>query len=81
MSEELSEQEKLLRQRFFVAGLVRLSGVFILMFGFLILMERFDWIQGSGARITGALISVIGLFQTLVFPRLLLRAFRSPKDK
>ena len=45
------------------------------------LMERFDWIQGSGARITGALISVIGLFQTLVFPRLLLRAFRSPKDK
>lgn len=71
--------EKVTRQRFFAIGIIRLAGVFVLMFGFLILMQRFSWVQGEKAKIMGVIVSTVGMIQTIVIPRLMLRAFRSPK--
>ncbi|MDX3908343.1 MAG: hypothetical protein QHC67_00775 [Sphingobium sp.] len=66
------------RQRLLFINLFRLSGVFILMFGFLIMMQRFGWVQGRDAKILGAIIATVGLLQTIVIPRVLLRAWRTP---
>ena len=65
-------------QRLMVINLFRLSGVFILMFGFLIMMQRFSWVQGQNAKVMGAIIATVGMVQTIVVPRMLLRAWRTP---
>lgn len=64
------------RQRHFAIGLFRLSGAFIVMFGFLAIMQRFTWVQGDKAKVFGAIMVVTGLFQFVVVPRLLLALFR-----
>ncbi|WP_088184277.1 hypothetical protein [Sphingobium sp. Z007] len=64
------------RQRHFAIGLFRLSGAFIVMFGFLAIMQRFAWVQGNNAKAFGAIMVVTGLFQFIVVPRLLLALFR-----
>ena len=81
MTDDLStpppvDPEKIARQRFFAIGLFRLSGAFIVMFGFLILMQRFGWVQGTKAKAMGGIFVVVGLFQFIVVPRLLLALFR-----
>lgn len=70
------DPEKIARQRFFAIGLFRLSGAVIVMFGFLILMQRFGWVQGGKAKAMGAIFVIVGLFQFVVVPRLLLSIFR-----
>ncbi|MGV3770139.1 MAG: hypothetical protein ACO1NM_08940 [Sphingobium phenoxybenzoativorans] len=69
------------RARFLAINLFRLSGVFIVMFGFLIMMERFGWVQGEKAKIMGAIIATVGMFQTIIVPRILLRAWRTPPSE
>lgn len=64
------------RQRHFAIGLFRLSGAFIVMFGFLAIMQRFSWVQGDKAKAFGAIMVVTGLFQFIIVPRLLLALFR-----
>ncbi|NML10957.1 hypothetical protein HHL08_12515 [Sphingobium sp. AR-3-1] len=64
------------RQRHFAIGLFRLSGAFIVMFGFVAIMQRFSWVQGNSAKAFGAIMVVTGLFQFIVVPRLLLALFR-----
>lgn len=66
------------RQRHFAIGLFRLSGAFIVAFGFLVLMQRFDWVQGSKAKALGAILVLVGLFQYVIVPRLLSALFRTP---
>ena len=66
------------RQRYVIIGLFRLSGVFILMFGFLIMMQRFGWVEGQKAKIMGAIVATVGFAQTVVVPRILTRAWRTP---
>lgn len=65
------------RQRHFAIGLFRLSGAFIVMFGFLAIMQRFSWVQGDKAKAFGAIMVVTGLVQFIVVPRLLLAMFRT----
>ncbi|WP_443971766.1 hypothetical protein [Sphingobium sp. CR28] len=67
------------RTRFFAISLFRLSGVFILLFGVLIMLQHFDWVQGDKAKWMGFMISCVGFIQTIVVPRLLLRAWASPR--
>ncbi len=74
------DHEKVARQRFFAIGIIRLAGVFVLMFGFLILMQRFSWVQGEKAKWMGVIVSTVGIVQTIIIPRLLIRAFRSPRS-
>jgi len=72
------DPEKVARQRFFALGLFRLSGALIVAFGFLILMQRFSWVQGGKAKAMGAIFVLVGLFQFIIVPRLLLMLFRKP---
>jgi len=72
------DPNKAARERLLFINLFRLSGVFILMFGFLIMMQRFSWVQGKEAKIMGAIIATAGMAQTIVIPRMLLRAWRTP---
>lgn len=73
-----ADSEKVARQRFFALGLFRLSGAIIVMFGFLILMQRFDWVQGGKAKAMGAIFVMVGLFQFVIVPRVLLSLFHRP---
>lgn len=65
------------RQRHFAIGLFRLTGAVLVMFGFLILMQRFSWVQGDKAKAMGIIFVVVGLFQFIAVPRLLLALFRT----
>lgn len=75
---DTAAKEAAARQRFVAIGLFRLSGVALVMFGFLIMMQRFAWVQGMDAKLMGACFATLGMVQTIVVPRLLLRAWRTP---
>lgn len=72
---------KAARQRHLVIGLFRLSGAFIVMFGFLILMQRFAWVQGGKAKAMGMIVTLVGLVQFVIVPRVLIHAFSTPSDR
>ncbi|MBJ7443832.1 MAG: hypothetical protein JHD32_05860 [Sphingobium sp.] len=73
------DPEKVARQRHFAIGLFRLSGAFIVMFGFLAIMQRFTWVQGDKAKAFGAIMVIVGLFQFMIVPRLMLALFKRTK--
>lgn len=81
MTDPIIDPEKAARQRHFIIGLFRLSGAFVVMFGFLIMMQRFGWVHGTKAKTMGAIIAFAGLFQFLIVPRMLIRAFRTPPEQ
>ena len=60
----------------FALGLFRLSGAFLVMFGFLAIMQRFSWVQGDKAKAFGLIMVVAGLFQFIIVPRLMLALFK-----
>ncbi|WP_434403618.1 hypothetical protein [Sphingobium sp. DN12] len=70
------DPEKIARQRHFALGLFRLSGAFLVMFGFLAIMQRFAWVQGDKAKAFGLIMVVAGLFQFIIVPRLMLALFK-----
>ncbi|CAM5468329.1 hypothetical protein ACFSUK_24800 [Sphingobium scionense] len=70
------DPEKIARQRHFAIGLFRLSGAFLVMFGFLAIMQRFSWVQGDKAKAFGIIMVIVGLFQFVVVPRLMLALFK-----
>lgn len=70
------DPEKIARQRHFAIGLFRLSGAFLVMFGFLAIMQRFAWVQGDKAKAFGIIMVLAGLFQFVVVPRLMLALFK-----
>ncbi|WHO38659.1 hypothetical protein PMI04_019310 [Sphingobium sp. AP49] len=70
------DPEKIARQRHFAIGLFRLSGAFLVMFGFLAIMQRFSWVQGDKAKAFGIIMVLVGLFQFVVVPRLMLALFK-----
>ena len=78
--DEQAAREAAARQRFFAIGLFRLSGVFILMFGFLIMLQKFAFVSGDKAKVMGAIIATVGMFQTIIVPRILARAWRTPPE-
>jgi len=70
------DPEKIARQRHFAIGLFRLSGAFLVMFGFLAIMQRFSWVQGDKAKAFGIIMVIVGLFQFIIVPRLMLALFK-----
>lgn len=80
-SAEASRRAASAKQRFFAIGLFRLSGVFILMVGIAISMQRFGWVQGDKARWMGLIVSTVGMLQFLIVPRLLARAWATPRTE
>lgn len=75
---ESEAREQAAKQRFIALSLFRLSGILILGFGFLVMLEHFDFVAGQKAKIMGAIIASAGMFQTIVVPRILARAWRTP---
>ncbi len=71
-------RDRAAKQRFIAINLFRLSGIAILMFGFLIMTQKFGFVSGQKAKLMGAIIASVGMFQTVVVPRLLGRAWRTP---
>ena len=69
------------RSRFLAIGLIRLTGVFILMFGILVTLGRIGGLHGDAAKWLGLAISALGLVQTSVVPLWLARLWASPKDR
>ncbi|HEX7872003.1 MAG TPA: hypothetical protein VF475_03770 [Sphingobium sp.] len=69
------------RERFFAIGFFRLTGALILVFGIAIAQQHFSWVSGEKARMMGMIVVCVGFFQMVVIPRLLLRAFATPKQK
>ena len=76
---EVLAREKAARQRFLAISLFRLSGALILAFGLAIAMEHFSWVMGQKARIMGVIVATMGFIQMMLVPRLLLRAWASPR--
>ncbi len=76
--EQRAAREAAAKQRFVILNLFRLSGIIILSFGFLIMMQRFGFVQGQKAKIMGAIIATVGLIQAMFVPRYLGRAWRTP---
>jgi hypothetical protein len=70
------DPDKVARQRHFAISLFRLTGAFLVMFGFLAIMQRFSWVQGTKAKAFGTIMVLTGLFQFVLVPRLLLALFR-----
>lgn len=77
---EKAAREAAARQRFLALNLFRLSGIAVLMFGLLIAMQKFGFVSGQKAKIMGAIIASVGMFQTIVVPRILARAWRTPPE-
>ena len=63
------DPEKIARQRHFAIGLFR----------FLAIMQRFTWVQGDKAKAFGAIMVIVGLFQFVIVPRLMLALFKRTK--
>ncbi|HEX5535575.1 MAG TPA: hypothetical protein VFX27_00165 [Sphingobium sp.] len=78
MDPERESRETAAKQRFLILNLFRLSGIAILMAGFLIMTEKFGFVAGQKAKVMGAIIASVGMFQTIVVPRILGRAWRTP---
>jgi len=78
--EDRAAREAAAKQRFFALNLFRLSGVAIVMFGFAIMLGKFGFVEGQKAKIMGAIIACVGMFQTLMVPRILSRAWRTPEE-
>jgi hypothetical protein len=72
-------KERAARQRFFAIGLFRLSGALILVFGIAISQQHFGWVMGQKAKIMGMIVATVGFIQMMVIPRMLIRAFVTPK--
>jgi len=80
-SPEAQAREAAAKQRFIALNLFRLSGIAIVMFGFLIMAQKFSFVAGQKAKIMGAIIATVGLFQAMVVPRILGRAWRTPPEQ
>ncbi len=79
--EAAARRAALAKQRFFIIGLFRLSGALIVLFGMAISLQRFGWVQGDKAKWLGLIVSCVGFFQFALVPRMLARAFATPRQK
>ncbi len=79
--EQAERRAALARQRFWIISLFRLSGAIVLLFGMAISLQRFGWVQGEKAKWMGLIVSVVGFFQFILVPRMLIRAFATPRAK
>lgn len=80
IDEQAAAREAAAKQRFIALNFFRLSGVAIVAFGFLIMAQKFGFVTGQKAKIMGAIIACVGLFQAMIVPRILGRAWRTPSE-
>jgi hypothetical protein len=68
------QQEELARKRFTVLTLLRLSGVVLMLLGMGIIASQA--IQPSD--VIGGILFVVGMLDSLILPRILIRKWRTP---
>ncbi len=78
--QDRAAREAAAKQRFFALGIVRLAGIPLIVFGFLLLMQRVSFLPPDKAKVAGIIFTVVGLFQSIMVPRMLTRAWRTPKQ-
>lgn len=72
--------EALAKKRFFAINLMRVMGVVFLMAGFILIAGRWELAGQPTDRYLGIALVLIGAFDFAVFPLLLARRWRSPRD-
>lgn len=72
--------EALAKKRYFAIGLMRIIGALFIMTGFLLIAGRWDLMGQPTDRYVGIAAVLIGAFDFAVFPLLLARRWRSPKE-
>jgi uncharacterized membrane protein YcjF (UPF0283 family) len=79
--EAVARRASAAKQRHFAIGLFRLSGALIVTFGIAISLHRFDWVQGDKAKWLGLIVSIVGMLQFVIVPRMLARAWATPRPR
>ena len=72
--------EALAKKRYFAINLMRIMGAFFVMAGFLLIAGRWEIAGMPTDRYIGVAVVLIGAFDFAVFPMLLARRWRSPKQ-
>jgi drug/metabolite transporter (DMT)-like permease len=72
--------EALAKKRFFAINLMRVMGIAFLMAGFILIAGRWELAGQPTDRYLGIALVLIGAFDFAVFPLLLARRWRSPRD-
>ncbi|WP_077148451.1 hypothetical protein [Sphingopyxis sp. KK2] len=72
--------EALAKKRYFAINLMRIMGAFFVMAGFLLIAGRWGIAGMPTDRYIGIAVVLIGAFDFAVFPLLLARRWRSPKE-
>ncbi len=73
-------QEALAKQRHFVIAIMRFSGVALVMLGIAAMVGRVPGLEGDTGRYAGFAISLVGLLDFAVVPRLMARRWASPRE-
>ena len=68
------------KQRHFAMALIRFTGVGLVMLGIAAMVGRLPGLEGDVGRYVGFGISIIGLLDFAVVPRLMARRWASPRD-
>jgi drug/metabolite transporter (DMT)-like permease len=72
--------DTLAKKRFFALTLLRIVGALFIMAGFVLVAGRWEWMGQPTDRMIGIAVVLIGAFDFAVFPLLLARRWRSPKQ-
>ncbi len=72
--------DALVKKRYFAINLMRIMGAFFVMAGFLLIAGRWEIAGMPTDRYIGVAVVLIGAFDFAVFPMLLARRWRSPKQ-
>jgi drug/metabolite transporter (DMT)-like permease len=72
--------EALAKKRFFAINLMRVIGALFIMAGFLFVAGRWEIAGMPTDRYIGVALVLMGAFDFAVFPMLLARRWRSPRD-
>ena len=73
-------EEALAKKRFFAINVMRVMGIALLMAGFILIAGRWELAGQPTDRYLGIALVLIGAFDFAVFPMLLARRWRSPRD-
>ena len=72
--------EALAKKRYFAINLMRIIGALLIMAGFLLVAGRWDPAGQPTDRYIGIAVVLMGAFDFAVFPLLLARRWRTPKE-
>jgi len=75
------EADAIARRRFVMLNIVRIAGIPFLMLGIAMEVGRVPGLTGDVWRYAGLAIALTGAFTTVIVPRLLARAWATPRNR